>query len=465
VDFDPLILSRIQFAFVVSFHILFPAFTIGLASWLVLLEAIWLKTGRQSYYFLYRFWLKIFAISFGMGVVSGIVMSFQFGTNWSRFSEIAGNIIGPLLNYEVLTAFFLEATFLGVMLFGHQRVGKAFHFFATCMVALGMLLSTFWIIAANSWMHTPAGYELRDGIFFPADWWQIVFNPSFFYRLPHMVLAAYLTTCFAIGGVAAWYLLRRRCQEQARFMLIMTVWFAAIVAPLQIFAGDQHGLNVRDYQPAKLAAMEGHWHSEPGAPLLLFALPDQQQETNHWEIGIPKLASLIITHHWDGEFPGLTEFPPDERPPVAIVFWSFRVMVALGLLMLFIGWFGLYLLRRDRLATTRWFQRLCLLATPCGFIAVLAGWFTAEVGRQPYVVYGLLRTADALSPVSGGSVMTSLLVFAFVYCLIFGSGIYYIIKVIRSGPEPQPVQESGETRHQQPMRPLSAVPDTLEESS
>ncbi|HJW30928.1 MAG TPA: cytochrome ubiquinol oxidase subunit I, partial [Saprospiraceae bacterium] len=312
-----------------------------------------------------------------MGVVSGIVMSFQFGTNWGRLSTAAGNVLGPLLSYEVLTAFFLEASFLGIMLFGWERVGKKFHFFATCMVALGMLLSTFWIISANSWMQTPTGYELRDGIFYPKDWWAIVFNHSFHYRLVHMILAAYLTTCFVIGGVAAWYLKEQRVIPQARFMLAMAVAFAAIVAPLQIVAGDLQGLNVFDYQPAKLAAIEGHWETRQEAPMILFALPDAEQEINHLELGIPKLGSLILTHSWNGEVPGLKTFAPSDRPPVATVFFSFRLMVGIGLLMLFIGWYGLYLLWRGRLFNTRWFQRLCLLATPVGFIAVLSGWITA----------------------------------------------------------------------------------------
>ncbi|MFO1431741.1 MAG: cytochrome ubiquinol oxidase subunit I [Candidatus Competibacteraceae bacterium] len=459
-ELDPLLLSRLQFAFTMSFHILFPAFTIGLASWLLLLESIWLLTAREFYRKLYRFWLKIFAVSFAMGVVSGIVMSFQFGTNWGRFSATAGNILGPLLSYEVLMAFFLEASFLGIMLFGWERVGKKFHFFATGMVALGMLLSTFWIISANSWMQTPTGYEVRDGIFYPKDWWAIVFNPSFPYRLVHMILAAYLTTCFVIGGVAAWYLRQRRAIPEARFMLVMTVVFAAIVTPLQIVAGDLQGLNVFEYQPAKLAAIEGHWETRQEAPLILFALPDAEQELNHLELGIPKLGSLILTHRWNGEVPGLKSFAPQDRPPVAIVFSSFRLMVGLGLLMLFIGWYGLYLLWRGRLFTSRWFQRLCLLATPVGFSAVLSGWITAEVGRQPYVIYGLLRTADALSPVTGASVAVSLTAFLVVYLLIFGAGGYYIVRLIRTGPEaPGPTSE---TVFEQPERPLSLPDQPLE---
>lgn len=452
-EFDPLFLSRVQFAFVVSFHILFPAFTIGLASWLAMLEALWLKTGRETYRNLYQFWVKIFAVSFGMGVVSGIVMSFQFGTNWSQFTNATGNIMGPLLSYEVLTAFFLEAAFLGVMLFGWDRVGNALHFLATCMVAVGTLISTFWIISANSWMHTPAGFELRDGIFYAADWLAIVFNPSFPYRLVHMVLAAYLTTCFTIGGISAWYLWKRRCVEQARLMFIMSIGFAAIVAPLQLIAGDFHGLNVRDYQPAKLAAMEGHWETEKApVPMILFAIPDEEQETNHYEIGIPYLGSLILTHELEGKIQGLKDFAPEDRPPVAIVFWTFRIMVLIGLLMAFIGLYGFYLYRKGRLYDTRWFQLVCMGATPSGFIAVLSGWFTAEIGRQPYVVYGLMRTEDAVSPISGGSVATSLALFVIVYVIIFGAGTYYLLKLIRQGPE---APKARETIYKTPERPLS----------
>jgi cytochrome d ubiquinol oxidase subunit I len=462
-DFDPLILSRIQFGFTVAFHILFPSFTIGLASFLALVSGLWLWTGHDRYRSLYRFWVKIFAVSFGMGVVSGIVMSYQFGTNWSRFSDVTGNVMGPLLSYEVVTAFFLEATFLGVMLFGENRVPRWFHFFATVMVALGTLLSTFWIISANSWMQTPAGAELRDGIFYPLNWFDIVFNPSFPYRLAHMVLAAYLTTCFVIGGIAAWYLLKFKHIAQARVMMAMAVVFGAIVAPLQIVAGDLQGLNVRDYQPAKLAAMEGIWETGPRQPLLIFAIPDTEAETNHYEIGIPGLGSLLITHALEGEIQGLEEFAPADRPPVFIVFWSFRIMVAIGFLMAFTGLFGAYLLWRRRLYTTRWFLRLSTFMIPSGFIAVLMGWVTAEVGRQPYVVYGLMRTADATSPaVPGGSVATSLALFFIVYGVVFTAGTYYIVRLLQRGPEDIPLH--GEQVGKKPKRPLSAVDERLGEA-
>jgi cytochrome d ubiquinol oxidase subunit I len=454
-DFDPLLLSRIQFAFVVSFHILFPAFTIGLASWLATLEALWLKTGRERFRELYGFWVKIFAVSFGMGVVSGIVMSFQFGTNWSRFSAATGNILGPLMSYEVMTAFFLEASFLGIMLFGWQRVGKGLHFFATLMVAAGTLLSAFWILSANSWMHTPAGYMLQDGVFYPDDWLTIIFNPSFPYRLVHMVFAAYLTTAFVVAGIAAWYLRRNQNTPHAQTMFLMAMGFISIVAPLQIIAGDLHGLNVREHQPAKLAAMEAHWDSdEVPVPFILFALPDEERESNRLEIALPYAGSLILTHELQGRVMGLKDFPPAERPPVAIVFWAFRIMLAIGALMLFIGFCGLYLYKRGRLYDTLWFLKLCTWAAPIGFIAVISGWVTAEVGRQPYVVYGLMRTADAVSPVPGGSVAASFAGFIAVYAIVFGAGIYYILKLVKRGPEAQPPKI--DTLFETPARPLSA---------
>ncbi|MDT0634565.1 cytochrome ubiquinol oxidase subunit I [Spectribacter hydrogenoxidans] len=456
---DALLLSRLQFAFVVSFHILFPAFTIGLASWLAMLEGLWLGTGKDVFRRLYRFWVKIFAVSFGMGVVSGIVMSFQFGTNWSVFAEATGNVLGPLLSYEVLTAFFLEATFLGIMLFGWDRVGRGLHFLATVMVAVGTLLSTFWILSANSWMHTPAGFELRDGIFHPTDWWAIVFNPSFPYRLAHMVLAAYLTTAFVILGVAAWYLRRGLAPEGAKVMLAMGVGFIAITAPLQIVAGDFHGLNVQEHQPAKIAAMEGHWETRRGAPLYLFAVPDPATETNHYEIAIPKLGSLILAHDLDGEVVGLDAFPVADRPPVIPVFYAFRVMVALGMLMLLAAVWGLWLWWRGRLFEPGWYHRFMVWMAPSGFVAVLAGWFTAEIGRQPWVVYGVMRTADAVSPIPAGAVAASLITFVCVYSVVFGAGLYYILRLIRQGPEAPPPRTSG---FKTPARPMS-LPDELPE--
>lgn len=453
---DALMLSRIQFAFVISFHILFPAFTIGLASWLAMLEGVWLKTGRDVYRRLYHFWVKIFAVSFGMGVVSGIVLSFQFGTNWSRFTQATAPVLGPLFAYEVLTAFFMEATFLGVMLFGWNKVGRKLHFLATCVVALGTLFSAFWILAANSWMHTPAGFELRNGVFYPVDWWAIVFNPSFPYRLVHMVLASYLTTAFVILGVGGWYMRKGMAQQASRVMLGMGVGFIAIVVPLQIYAGDLHGLNTLEYQPAKVAAMEGHWETG-SVPLLLFAWPDAQADTNHFEFPIPHLGSLILTHSWDGAIRGLKSFPENERPPVAPIFFSFRVMVGLGLLMLLAAVLGLWLAWRRRLFSSSAYHRLLTWMAPTGFIAVLAGWFTTEIGRQPWTVYGLLRTSESVTPtLEVPSVAATLTIFVVVYGIVFGSGLYFILRLIRQGPDPRPADEQEPSRGT-PARPLSYV--------
>jgi cytochrome d ubiquinol oxidase subunit I len=462
-DVTALLLSRIQFGFVVSFHVIFPAFTIGLASWLAFLAGMYLRTRVEIWREVYLFWVKIFAVSFALGVVSGIVMSFQFGTNWSELSARAGNVLGPLMTYEVLTAFFLEATFLGVMLFGWRRVSPQLHFFATCMVALGTLLSAFWIISANSWMHTPSGYELVDSVFHVTSWWQAIFNPSFPLRLVHMVLAAYITTCFVIGGVSAAYLLRGRHVQGATLMLKLAVAFAAIAVPLQIVVGDLHGLAVHKYQPVKLAAIEGHWETKRGVPLLLFAWPDEAAERNEYEVAIPKLGSLIITHDLNGEIAGLKEVPRSERPPVAPVFFAFRVMVGVGVLMLLAVIVSLVAWRRGRLATSRSLLRAWMLLTPSGFIAVLAGWYTTEIGRQPYVIYGLMRTAEAHSAVGVASVATSLIVFATVYLFIFAAGTYYLLKLLRKGP--QPVAE--DMRHPQdkrPARPLSVPEESVEMS-
>ncbi|HVI24974.1 MAG TPA: cytochrome ubiquinol oxidase subunit I [Xanthomonadaceae bacterium] len=459
---DALLLSRIQFGFVISFHILFPAFTIGLANWLAFIEWRWLRTRDDLWRDLYFFWLKIFAVSFGMGVVSGIVMSFQFGTNWAVLSERAGNILGPLLSYEVLTAFFLEATFLGVMLFGWRKVSDRLHFFATCMVALGTLISTFWIISANSWMQTPQGYAIdANGFFVPEDWWAIVFNPSFPYRLAHMVLAAFITTCFVIGGVSAWYLRRGVHQAAGVRMLKHAVAFAAIAVPLQIVAGDLHGLNVGEHQPVKLAAIEAHWHDAApgtGTPLVLFGLPDQDAETNHYEVAVPRLGGLILKHDWNGTIQPLTAVPPHERPPVAPVFWAFRVMVGLGVLMLVLAWGSLWAWRRGTLASSRWWLDGWRWLSPAGFVALLAGWYVVEIGRQPYVVYGLLRTSEAVSPnIAAAAVLSSLIVYAAAYAVIFGAGIWYLRKLLLVGPVRQPPKDTrgGEKT---PARPLS-LPD------
>lgn len=460
-ELDAVLLSRIQFAFVVSFHILFPAFTIGLASFLWMLEALYLRTKKLLYLELFRFWVKLFAVSFGLGVVSGIIMSYQFGTNWSRFSYIAGPVVGPLMQYEVITAFFMEAAFLGIMLFGWNRVGPKLHFFATSMVALGTLLSSFWIIATNSWMQTPSGFAIQDGRFVPVDWWDIVFNPSFPIRIVHMVVAAYLTTCFAVIGISAWQLWRGKAVEHARKSFSMGLWFAAIAAPLQIGIGDLQGLAVLDQQPTKLAAIEGHWETRAGAPLILFAVPNESEERNDFEIAIPELGSIILLHDPGGVIKGLKEWPPEDRPPVKIPFYSFRIMVAIGFAMLFVAAAGVWLRRHKRLYEARWFHYVCMAMLPSGFIAVLTGWFTAEVGRQPWVVYGYLRTADAVSPVPAASVATSLATFFIVYTLIFSAGVYYMAKVVKAGPKLIPPDDAPDITYgrydKRPKRPLSAI--------
>ena len=428
-------LARMQFAFTVSFHIIFPAFSIGLASYLAVLEALWLKTGRQVYIDLFNYWLKIFALAFGMGVVSGIVMSYQFGTNWSVFSDMTGPVLGPLMGYEVLSAFFLEAGFLGVMLFGMTKVGKGLHFFATLMVAIGTLFSAFWILSVNSWMHTPAGYGFNEvGQFIPVDWWAIIFNPSFPYRLVHMVLAAYLTTAFVVGGVGAYHLFRDRGNKAAQVMFSMAMWMAAIVAPLQIVAGDIHGLNTLEYQPAKVAAMEGHFDTQKGAPLILFGLPDMAAEKTKYAIEIPKLGSMILTHEWDGEVKGLKAWPAEDRPNATIIFWSFRVMVAVGVAMMALGFWSIWLRLRRKLFDAPKTYILAMFMGPSGFIAVLAGWITTEVGRQPYTVHGLLRTVDSASPLDAPAVAISLAVFAAVYFMVFGAGVFYILRLMGKTP-------------------------------
>lgn len=434
-DLDPLLLARIQFAFTVSFHILFPAFTIGLASWLAVVEGLWLKTRNVTYRQIYQFWIKIFAVTFGMGVVSGVVLSYQIGTNWSGFSDATGSVIGPLLGYEVLTAFFLEASFLGIMLFGWGRVSEKMHFAATAIVAIGTIISAFWILSANSWMQTPQGFRIGDdGILYPTDWLEVVFNPSFPYRLAHMVTAAYLTTAFTVGGVAAWYLWCKKFVAHARIMFGMAMLMAVFVAPVQIFIGDLHGLNTLEHQPAKVAAMEGQWETVKGMPLTLFGVPNEEKETTDRAIHIPKLGSLILTHSWDGEVKGLKEWPKEERPPVAVVFYAFRIMIAIGIAMAMTGVFAAILYLRGRLFDTRWFQYWCMALTPSGFVAILAGWFVTEVGRQPYVVYGVVRTADAVSPVLPEYMALSLAAFIVVYLFVFGAGTYYILKLIRKGP-------------------------------
>jgi cytochrome d ubiquinol oxidase subunit I len=433
---EALDLARLQFAFTVSFHITFPAFTIGLASYLAVLEALWLKTGRDVYISVFNFWKKCFALAFGMGVVSGIVLSYQFGTNWSVFSDKAGPVIGPLMGYEVLTAFFLEAGFLGVMLFGMDRVGRGLHLLATMMVAFGTLLSAFWILAANSWMQTPAGHAINAaGQFVPEDWFAVIFNPSFPYRLVHMTLAAYLTTAFVVGGIGAWHLLRDRDNAPARLMFSMAMWMAAIVAPLQIVVGDLHGLNTFEHQPAKIAAIEGHFETNAGAPFYLIGLPDMAAEQTRYAIEIPKLGSLLLTHDLNGTVQGLKAWAPADRPNAAIVFWSFRIMVGLAFLMAAVGLYSLWQRYRGRLYASRGLQIMSIVMAPAGFIAVLAGWVTTESGRQPYTVYGLLRTSDSLSPIDAPAVGSSLFAFILVYFAVFGAGIFYMLRLMLKRPE------------------------------
>lgn len=437
-QFDAILLARIQFAFTISFHFIFPAFSIGLASYLAVLEGLWLKTGKQIYMDLFKYWIKIFAVTFAMGVVSGIVMSYQFGTNWSVFSDKAGPVIGPLMAYEVLTAFFLEAGFLGVMLFGMNKVGKKLHFTATLMVAIGTFISAFWILSVNSWMQTPTGHVMApNGQFVPGDsWWDIVFNPSFLYRLFHTLMATYLTTAFVVGGVGAWHLLKDRTNLHARKMFSMAMWMAALVAPVQIFAGDLHGLNTLEYQPVKVMAMEGHYDSYPdGAPLILFGIPNSEEKRVDYKIEIPKLSSLILKHDLNAPLDGLDTIPDADEPPVGIVFWSFRIMVGIGFAMLGMGLWSLFGRFRKKLYDWRLLHRASIVMGPAGFVAVIAGWITTEVGRQPYTVYGLLRTAESASPLAAPAVAASLIAFIIVYFFVFGAGTWYIMRLMSKVPQ------------------------------
>ena len=438
---DPLILSRLQFFWVVSFHILLPAFTVGLACYIAALELMHLKTRDRIYLRISVFWTRIFAISFGLGVVTGIVMPFQFGTNWSRFSDITSNVIGPLMAYEGLTAFFLEASFLGILLFGRKLVPPWAHGFAAVMVALGTLFSSFWILAANSWMQTPAGHEIVDGRFHSLDWMAVIFNPSFPYRLSHTVTGFLVTTGFVVVAVAAYHLRHGRAVEECRRMLSMTLWLLTVLVPLQILLGDMHGLNTLEHQPAKIAALEGHWETQAPAPFIVVGWPDQQAEVTRWALEVPYLGSLVLTHSLDGAVRGLKEWPRDDRPPAVIIFWSFRIMVGIGLLMLLVVAVAAWLRWKGRLYDTAWFLRVCEALVPLGFAGVIAGWVTTEVGRQPWVVYGLIRTADAVTPsLTGGNVIASLAVYVVVYLLVYPVTLYYQLVLIRTGPV---VEEEG----------------------
>lgn len=464
------LLARWQFAFTISFHIIFPAISIGLASYLAVLEGLWLRTKRTVYHDLFLFWSKIFAVGFAMGVVSGVVMSYEFGTNWSGFSTAAGAITGPLLAYEVMTAFFLEAGFLGIMLLGWNKVGPRAHYFATLMVAVGTLISTFWILASNSWMQTPQGFALVNGRFTVTDWYQVIFNPSFPYRLVHMTLAAFIVAACIVGACSAWHLVRGNNHKANRTSLSMAMWMLLAVVPIQMLVGDAHGLNTREHQPAKLAAMEGLWQTEKGGTALtLVGWPDMEREETLHAIKIPHLGSLILTHSWDGEIQGLKDFPATDRPNSTIVFWTFRVMVGMGLLLLAMALIGACLRRKGRIYEKRWFLWFVVAMAPSGLIALLTGWITTEAGRQPWVVYGLLRTRDAVSTIDAHQVGTSLLMFVIIYFSVFGTGIYYMLKLMHRGPSlsaPSTEAESMDTglgRARFGHRPMSQPIEPIDE--
>lgn len=432
-DLDPVLLARLQFGFTIAFHIIFPSFTIGLSAYIATLEVTAWLTGRERFLRIARFWTKIFAVSFGMGVVSGVVLSYQLGTNWSRFSAVAGNIVGPLAGYEVLSAFFLEASFLAILLFGGRRVPRWLHVLSAVIVAIGTATSAFWILSANSWMQTPAGHEMRNGIAYPVDWFAIVFNPSFPYRLAHMLNASYLTAGFVVLAVGARYLLRGDHVEEARTMVRMAIGLLVVLAPLQIWIGDEHGLNTLKYQPTKVAAMEAHWDGSQPGDFHIIAWPDAEAEKNHFAISIPHGSSLILTHTWDGLFPGLKDVPRDQRPPLVSVFYAFRIMIAIGFFMAAAALFGGWLWLRGRLFDTRWYLLVAAQTWWLGFVAVICGWIVTESGRQPWIVQGILHTADATSPVLGSAVAVTFALFVIVYAIIFSAGIYFINRLIARG--------------------------------
>jgi cytochrome bd ubiquinol oxidase subunit I len=454
-----LLLSRLQFAFTISFHIIYPSFTIGLAAWLTILEALHLATGRPAYRVVFDFWLKIFGVTFGMGVVSGIVMAFQFGTNWEVLARMTGPIQGVLLTYETFTAFFLEASFFGILLFGRSRVPPWFYLFSTAMVALGTTLSAFWIMANNSWMQVPTGYVVENGAFVPTDWAKIVFSPVLWVRFPHMLLASFITGAFCVAATGAWYLLRGEFPAEAHVMLRMGLFLAAILVPVQIFFGHLNGDYIHDYQPAKFAAIEARWHDEQPAGEVLIAIPDEQTQTTYFEIKVPVLGSLIGSMSLNSKEVGLTDFPKNDWPPVLIPFWSFRIMVGCGLVMLLLAWVGSYLSVKQRLERNRLMLWLIFLSFPLPFIAILTGWFTAEVGRQPWTVYGVLRTADSLTPfLTAHAALISLIVFCLVYALIFVFGALYIHRLLRIGPVGRLAEPPSRGI---PNRPLSVVDEPV----
>ena len=450
-DFDPVLLARLQFAFTIIFHIIFPTFTIGLSAYIGTLGVMWLRSGEERYQLLMRFWVKIFAVSFAMGVVSGIVLSYQFGTNWSRFSVVTGNVLGPLLGYEVLSAFFLEATFLGILLFGFNKVPSWLYVLSAVVVAIGTTFSAFWILAANSWMQTPAGHEMIDGVAFPTDWLKIIFNPSFPYRFAHMLNAAYLTTGFVVMAVGARFLVAGRHIAEGRTMLRMAIGMTAILAPLQLIIGDQHGLNTLKHQPIKIAAMEAHWDGALPGNFEIFAWPDEHAGFNRYSISIPKAASLILTHRMNGLFPGLLSVPEKDRPPVKLVFFAFRIMLALGFFMIGAALLGAFLWWRGSLFETHWFLRVMAHSWWVGFVAVIAGWVVTESGRQPWIVYNIMRTADATSPVPGATIAGTLALFVVAYGVVFSFGIFYMNRLIAKGPDEPQGDDSSEHFSGNPM--------------
>ena len=446
-----LLLSRVQFAFTVSFHIIFPSFTIGLAAWLTVLEAFHLITRKPVYRRLFEFWLKIFGVTFGLGVVSGIVLAFEFGMNWSRLSEATGPIQGPLLTYESFTAFALEASFFGVLMFGRNRVPPVIYLVSTMMVALGTTFSAFWIMVNNSWMQAPVGYAVENGIFIPTDWKAIIFSPVVWVRFPHMLIAAYLTGAFCVAATGAWYRLRGKYAVEGRVMLRMGLFLGALLIPVQLFVGHLNGDYVHDKQPAKFAAIEGRWHDEQPAGEIVIAMPDEAREANDLELKIPYLGSLIASMRLDSKEIGLTTFPKRDRPPVAIPFFAFRVMVGCGLLMMALAWLGSFYLLFDRKRGQQLLLWATFLSFPLPFIATLTGWFTAEVGRQPWSVYGALRTADAVTPtLTTQAVTASLFIFGVVYLVIFSFGTLYVYRLLKVGPvEAEPALAAN------PKRPLA----------
>jgi cytochrome d ubiquinol oxidase subunit I len=433
---DALLLARVQFAANITFHILFPTISIALAWVLLFFKWRFNRSQDEKWMDAYRFWVKIFALTFALGVVSGITMSFQFGTNWPGFMETVGNIAGPLLAYEVLTAFFLEATFLGIMLFGFRRVSNRVHTLATFLVAAGTTASAFWIMVLNAWMHTPAGFEMRDGVAHALDWSQIIFNPSMPYRLSHMLLASGLTVAFLIAGVSAYRWLRQDRSPAVMAALRTGVILGAVLIPVQIGVGDLHGLNTLKHQPAKIAAIEGVWETERGVPLLLFAVPDEEKRKNHFELGIPKAASLILTHEWDGEIQGLNEFE-GKHPPVAPLFYGFRIMVGVGMLMLLVSWWGVWQLRKQG-SPSIWLSRALLGMTFSGWVATVAGWYVTEIGRQPYLVYGVLKTSEAASGVPGPMIALTLALYLTVYLALAAAYISVVFYLARKAGQKNP---------------------------